>query len=162
MSTKNITIAGRIFTVAQPYAPGPIELTEGEAAALNQVRAENIRNNMATKVKEATVDLPEDADAPQEIVDAVAAYDAEYVFALRAAGAPRETDPVQSEARKIARVTLTAAMKNAGKTRKDYSEDAYDAMLDKVAASEQVQKAAAKAVRERSKLAEDAMAGIEL
>ena len=52
MTTKEITIAGQTFAVLQPYAEGHT-ITEAEAKALNQVRAENVRNNMAGKVKAA-------------------------------------------------------------------------------------------------------------
>ena len=55
MSQKTITIQGVEFTVASPYAEGHT-ITEAEAKALNQVRAENIRNNCAGLVKAANTE----------------------------------------------------------------------------------------------------------
>lgn len=160
--TKSITVAGHIFEVAQPYAAGTHDLSEGEAAALNQVRAENIRNNMASRVKAAMKDAPEGTPLPAELVEEFAAYERDYAFAIRQPGQVRETDPIAVEARKIARATLAAAIKAAGKSRKDYTDEQFENLLSAVAAKDEVQKAAVKAVRERSKLAEGALEGMEL
>ena len=49
---SEITIQGMGFAVPIVYAEGH-PLTANQAAALNQVLAENLRNNFASKVKEA-------------------------------------------------------------------------------------------------------------
>lgn len=156
-ATKIITIAGAQFEVAQPYVAGPHELTEGEAAALNQTRAENIRNNMATKVKEGT---SEDGTVSEEVKALVAQYDAEYSFAVREAGQGRVVDPVETEARKIARAAINAKLRAEGRAVKSVDKEVMEAAITQVAATEAVMKAAAKAVRERSKAAESALDGV--
>lgn len=39
------------FTIPQRYTPGPIDLSEGEAKALNQLMLENVRNNVSAWVR---------------------------------------------------------------------------------------------------------------
>lgn len=113
--------------VPQPYAAGARELTEGEASALNQIVAENLSNNLRAKIVEgvkvgegdsATYNPYSDADA-QKLVDE---YLAEYELGVRRAGSgePRVTDPVEREARKIARAKATQLVKDKGGKPSDY------------------------------------------
>lgn len=107
--SKEITIAGQTFTVSQPYAAGHV-VTEAEAKALNQVRSENIRNNMAAKVKAATEGTAKEGEpTAANIVQYVADYDANYEFTLASVGGgKRSTDPVEVEAMRIARDQFAA------------------------------------------------------
>lgn len=109
---KTVTIAGQAFDLATPYAAGHT-LTDAEAKTLNQVRIENIRNNKAKAVKEAF----ESGDAAK--IDAVRAevqaYDNEYVFTIAGIGAPR-LDPVEREARNLAKEYLKAHLAKTGRT----------------------------------------------
>jgi hypothetical protein len=92
-----ITIAGHRFNVPIPYKAGHV-CTEGEANALNQTFAENIRNNLAAKAK--------DGSLTQADVDT---YAASYAFGAGGkAFGPR--DPIMAEALRLAalRVRLTA------------------------------------------------------
>ena len=50
MQTHDVTIAGNVFAVPLRYAAGHV-ITEGEASALNQTLCENVRNNLAPKIK---------------------------------------------------------------------------------------------------------------
>jgi hypothetical protein len=115
-STVEITIQGMSFEVDRPYAAGEHVLTAGEANALNQTRAENLRNNFASVVKKAMVDyrkannMAEDAEVPVDKLDRDALeaefdkYAAEYQFSERAGGGGPRTpkDPVEREANRIA------------------------------------------------------------
>lgn len=104
-----ITIAGQTFQVPLRYSEGH-ELTAGEASALNQTYHENIRNNMAKRVKEASeagTDLP-------TLQGEVTKYASEYQFGLRTGGGTSR-DPVEAEAIRIAKSKITAALKQAGK-----------------------------------------------
>jgi hypothetical protein len=120
-----ITIQGLEFEAPQPYKPGPVELSEGEASALNQTLAENLRNNFAPKIKaemakyrqanglgeDAEVAITSlDADALQEAFDK---YASEYEFGVRkGGGGPRTpTDPVEREAFSIAKDKVKGALK---------------------------------------------------
>lgn len=164
---RNITIQGVIFAVSQPYAEGHA-ITEAEAHALNQVRAENIRNNMASKVKAAKAELEEGAELSEatlsELAATVAAYDADYVFNMASAGGgATPKDPIQAEAVKMAKAAIAGLLRKKGVTVKAYTETdegkaRYDENVAKLADSAEYQKAAKKAVAEREKLAS---AGLE-
>lgn len=169
--TKSLTIAGVAFEISTPYAEGH-SCTEAEAKALNQTRGENIRNNQAKAVKAVIEaaggmsgkDLPEiSADAMAELTSGVAAYDADYIFTLASVGGGRKSkDPVEVEATKIARAAIMAHLKASGRTAKDVDKDALAAKVAEVAATDAVVKAAKKAVAERTKLAEGAMADLDI
>jgi hypothetical protein len=105
---QEITISGEVFKVDPPFTEGHV-LTENQAAALNQTFCENIRNNMASQVKEAI----EKNDFDQDIFqDKVTQYASGYEFgARRGAGAPK--DPVRNEALKLAKKAISKALVNA-------------------------------------------------
>jgi hypothetical protein len=124
------TVQGLTFSMPQPFVAGPIELTEGEASALNQTLAENLRNNFAAKIR-AKLDeyrkannLAEDADVGVDVLDKeqldteFAAYANEYEFGVRTGGGgPRvPADPIGKEAHRIAwdRVKAALQKKNIG------------------------------------------------
>ena len=124
---SQITIQGLPFEVSQPYKEGH-PITAGEASQLNQVRAENIRNNFAGTIK-AAIDayrkansLAEDADVPvtnldkDDLDDRLAKYDDEYVMGVRGgpSGPRLPVDPVQREAwrKALEKVKLALKKKN--------------------------------------------------
>ena len=114
------SIKGVAITFPQPYAAGH-PLTEGEASQLNQVFFENVSNNLRSKVElgqvtgegENQTSTPYTTETLQPVVDA---FIAEYEMGVRRAGSgePRVTDPVEKEARKIAREQATAFVKAQG------------------------------------------------
>lgn len=116
---------GPNFTVnvPQPYSAGSHELTEGEANALNQTIAENLSNNLRAKLVEGkkvegsdpVTYEPYTAEEAQALVDS---YLEDYEIGVRRAGdgTARVTDPVEREARKIARQKAVELIKaNGGK-----------------------------------------------
>jgi hypothetical protein len=155
MSTKTITIQGVQVEVAQPYAAGHT-LTDAEAKALNQVRAENVRNNMAGKVKEIKGDAEE---FTQEMLNAIGAavseYDAAYQFNMPSAGgSTRTTDPLEVEARRIARELVSNSVRSSGRKLKDIDPEALKAKVEEVAAMPQVVAEAKKTLAQKRKLVE--------
>lgn len=109
--TRTVTIAGNLVAVPQPYAEGH-QLRENEAHALNQVFAENLRNNLSQKLKDAATEGA-DQNYLQAMVDE---YAKEYDFGMKStgSGAPRTKDPVEKEAQSIARERVKTALKNKG------------------------------------------------
>ena len=187
-TAREITIQGVLFAVSTPYNEGHV-CTEAEAAALNQVRCENIRNNMASKVKAAQAELmvdgpanedgtpgkkvmPEGAQLSKETLEelalTVAAYDEDYVFTLASVGggaAPK--DPIEAEAVKLAKAAVAGQLKSMGHTVKAYTEtdagkEKYAAAVAKLAASPDYVASAKKAVAERQKLAKAGSASLDL
>src|SRR5690606_27986717 len=82
---KNKKIGDHVFPISQPYEEGHT-LTAIEAKVLNQVRAENIGNNVRKKVQEL---LAEGKTAEAEAL--VAEKDREYQFTEAAAGGSSRT-----------------------------------------------------------------------
>ncbi len=116
---EQITIAGHSFNVPLRYEEGH-ELTAGEASALNQTYHENLRNNFAKKVKDAggSPDIP----ALQAELDA---YASEYAFGVRSSGGGgRTTDPVMSEALRIAKKQINDLIRAKGGKPGDYEPSA--------------------------------------
>lgn len=166
-TTKEITIAGHTFAVLQPYAAGHV-ITEAEAKALNQVRAENIRNNMASKVKAAFDGTAKEGEPTQDtIAQFIADYDAAYEFTLASVGGgKRASDPVEVEALRIARgifADWAASKKLTVKAIKEkIGEEAYNAKIAEIAERESVVKEAKHRVKQRQAAAAAAMEGLDL
>jgi ClpP class serine protease len=153
MATREIVIQKITVPVTDPYAEGHT-LTAGEAKALNQVRAENIRNNMAAKAK-ALQDL--EGNYSQESVDqfiaAVAEYEASYEFTLTSSSGSRTVDPLEKECISIARTAISAAIKRQGRKLKDISKDTIEALIEQHKSDEKVVALAKKRLKEREGLA---------
>lgn len=144
-----LTIAGQTFTVEPRYGEGH-ELTAGEASALNQTFFENIRNNMAKKVKDALEAGSFDASAFQQ---QITEYAGEYQFGIRSSSGPR--DPVMSEAMNLARAKIRELLKKSGKKA---DAEAVSAAAEKLLASpkgEPIMALARQRVEEAQALAAD-------
>lgn len=125
---SSITIQGLEFEVPDMYSAGSHVLTAGEASALNQTRAENLRNNFAPKIKAAMVEyrkansLAEDAEVAVTSLDHEALtadfdkYAGEYEFGVRKSGTGTRTptDPVERESIRIAKERVKAALNKKG------------------------------------------------
>lgn len=161
--TKAITIQGLEFEVSTPYTAGHV-VTEAEAKALNQVRLENIRNNMASAVKEAKGE----GDTITEEVYAslkakVGEYDAAYIFTLASVGGgKRSTDPVETEAKKLAKAAIAAKLAADGRTLKSVDPDKLAAAIAKLAESNEILKEAKRIVKARTESASAALSELDL
>lgn len=159
---KKKLIAGEEFMVSQPYAAGHV-LTEVEAKTLNQTRAENIGNNLRETVKDAIAKRDAgDSSAYDALASTVAAYDAEYTFAMGGSGvSTRKLDPVEREAKAIATELIKNDLATKGRKwtqvpeglTKDEWEAKRDAVLETVMARDDVIALAKKRVKEKEKLA---------
>lgn len=105
------------FPISDPFLPGH-SLSPEEAQALNALRAENIRNNLAQQVRKK-VDLLEPGQllppaALEELGEIAARYDREYQFGIRRAYS-RE-GPIEAEAKEIAKGLVLARAKADGRS----------------------------------------------
>lgn len=111
---KTITIANTEYVIAQPFVEGHV-CTANEANALNQLLAENCRNNFAEKVKKA-----EDGNKPsQEDFDK---YVAGYEFGVRSVAS---SDPVEKEMRKIVEASLAKFLASKGLSKAKMPKEEY-------------------------------------
>lgn len=155
--TKTINIHGEAFEVSTPYAEGHT-ITAAEAKALNQVRAENIANNVRKAVK-AALESENPEEALAQVHAAFAEYDKNYEFTLASARGSRSTmTPLEKEALKVAKAWLVQKLREAGTTLKAYTEangkDAVQAKIAEIAEVEAIQKLAKKNLRDAEKAAE--------
>jgi hypothetical protein len=140
-----IVIQGATFLCPQPYAEGH-SLNANEASALNQVYAENIRNNLAGKIKKAR-EADENYVLPQEEFDA---YASSYEFGVRQASGPRaeQLPPDVREARKIAREKITEALKAKGIIVKSVDKDWMETNVAALAGREDILKEARRRIKQ--------------
>jgi hypothetical protein len=112
-----VTIAGERYSIPAPYAAGHV-LTAAEAAVLNQTFAENVRNNVAAKMKKLAEDnLP--GLSAQDVED----YALCYTFEQRNTRGPRETiDPIDREVTRLATLAVMKSLKNKGRKLKDVAD----------------------------------------
>ena len=108
----NLTIQGYQFDVPPAGLQPGTPLTEEQVHVLEQTRFENIRNNMAAKIKKLLNGAAELTIEQQSTVAAdVQKYASEYQFGQRArgAGGPRVVDPVEREVIRLAKEDISAA-----------------------------------------------------
>lgn len=150
------SINGLVFEISAPYAEGQT-IGPAEAKALNQVRAENIGNNLREKIKAAQTE----GKSADEIASLVASADASYVLTVSQVSAARKLDPIEKEAYAIAREMLKAHLAKdgrkltvapAGETEESWKEKIQD-QLDKIATNESVVAEAKKTVKAKEKRA---------
>lgn len=113
------TISDIKVLVPQPYAAGQ-PLTEATAAILNQTLAENVSNNLRAKLAlghvatEGGEAQPHTSESAQKVVDTYLEAYEPGVKRGGGGGAPRVTDPVEKEARAIAKAKATEIVKARG------------------------------------------------
>lgn len=131
-ASPTLTIQGLIFPLRTPYAEGH-PLLANEAAALNNLRGENLRNNFAARIKallqpkdgpeRLAADLTDDEKA--KLLADFVAYDESYTLSgKRTAKAP--IDPVEREATKIAKEQVEAALRRKNIDKKSLTEGQFD------------------------------------
>lgn len=155
-------IHGVSFDISAPYAEGHT-LNAAEAKVLNQTRSENIGNNLRTAVKEA-VDSGDPAKL-DEVRAALADYDAKYTFTMANVSASRKLDPIEREARAIAKDWVKNKLAEKGEKfsvpRSGYDDESWaeyiDTKIDEVAGNPAVLKEAKKRVDAKQKFS----AGVE-
>lgn len=170
-TSKNIVIQGVTFAAPLPYGAGHV-LTEAEARALNQVFHENVRNNFAKTVK-ASQDKADGAVAEADLPKAFTDYVTAYSFAMPGqGGGSRTLDPIEKEARVIARSIVQAKLaeqgksltppKNASEEEKATYKAAIDAKIESVSERPEILAAAKANVDQRAKSLSKISAGLEL
>lgn len=165
----DFTIQNIPFEAAAPYAEGHV-LSKQEAAVLNQTRVENLRNNFAGVIKKKLEALSKEEPPRTELSDdeiaglkeEFASYEDSYEFqGKRTSRAP--VDPVKREAVRMAKDTITAALRGKGIEPKNLVEGKMEELisgyLDK---NPQVLEEAKARVEAAKALANDALAGIDL
>lgn len=160
--TQTVTIQGFEFSIPARYVEGHV-LNANEASAMNQLFAENVRNNAASKIKKAKAEAEAagtefslDADRGDEagsLRQEIQEYAETYEFGARVARASEPVDPIQKEAYRIATDLVLGKLRDANVKKKDLADGVFDETVAKIQAGEKVQKLAIKRVKEREALA---------
>lgn len=138
-SFRDITIGGSVFLIANRFATGHV-ITAGEADALNQTFAENVRNSVVAKSKRAADIMGEKEVAGVPVTDeerlsatvtqeALTAYAADYVFGVRKTTVKLTRSPVEAEERRLAREAVTAKIKSLGFKMKEIEDDKFESWV---------------------------------
>ena len=118
MGKRNISVSEISVEINAPYEEGYV-LKAREAQALNQVRGENIANNCRKSIKAL---IEEHGDGGAEHVQAlVSEYDAGYDLSTAPVSAQR-LDPVEKEARNIARENVKRHLAQTGRKMSEFKE----------------------------------------
>lgn len=114
---KDITVKNKIYSIPTPFAEGHV-CTQNEANALNQLLAENVRNNIAGKLKNGTEVSQEDFDA----------YVASYDFGVRAVSTK---DPVEKIMRELVEAKINQQLASKGLSKKSMETEKYNEAVEK-------------------------------
>jgi hypothetical protein len=152
--TMQMSIEGLVFEVAAPYAEGHT-VTEAEAKALNQMRKENIGNNVRKAIKDLKGDAEEfTAEQAEQATAIVAEKDANYEFTLSSARGTSK-DPLEVMATRLAREAVNTEIQRQGQTVKAYKEanaDKYDELVASVSENPQIIELAKQRIAQRDAL----------
>lgn len=143
---RAVSIAEEIFRIPAPFKEGHV-CTANEAAALNQLLAENVRNNKYKRFKKlkdaGAFDLEE---AQKEINEYLEAYEF-------GSGTNRSSDPIYIEAKNIASQHIKESLKKEGYKLVDIPQkrinELSEALINK---NPKILDIAARIVREREEL----------
>ena len=140
------------FTVPARYREGDI-LTDNEAAALNQLRTENIQNNMRKVfASEFAGVMPGELLSPEAIKrmqEAIERYAGKYEFPSRHIARPRE-GAIEKEARAIALEEVEIAARAKGT---EFIESDCSVEIERIAGLDWVQAEARQRVQARAAIA---------
>lgn len=154
----SIRISHYSFPLSSPFEPGH-QLSEAEAAALNALRAENIRNLLSHHVRKAQQALPEGKLLSEEALEELRSHcrrlDAEYRFGQRRS-VPRQ-GTIEKEAQAISRGFAAAALRSRGE---EPSEAAIEEEAKRLAESPAVLAEARRRVEESARVATAAIADL--
>jgi hypothetical protein len=129
-ATLELTIQKQTFTIPHRYVAGAATLTEGEAHALQQTYAENLRNNFAARMKAAA-----EQDPPVQLSQAdLDSYVGEYDFGIRISGGIAR-NPVESAERSLAQAAVKVTLTSKGKSWKALTEEQQEALVDRFVAT---------------------------
>lgn len=151
------TIQGLVFSVPQPFTEGHT-CTANEAAVLNQTLAENVRNNMASKVDKA-----KENGSTDNIQAEIDEYVTGYEFGVRKGGSIGPKDPVEREALAIAESKVKEALKAKGYSLKDVgTERIRELAKETIGKYPEITEQARQIVETRKSVGEEVLADIQV
>lgn len=143
----SLTIGAQTYQIPLLFNAG-YTLNDNEAAQMNQVLKENVGNNLRGRIDKATKE-----GKPVPTQDEVDEYVRGYEFGVRLGGV-RITDPVEREARDIAKVLVRDKLKTLNIKLSSVSPEKMEEYVSKLAAQENIRAEAETRVGRAKKLTE--------
>lgn len=168
-SPLSFSAKGIIFELAPRYTAGDT-INLPEANTLNQTLVENLRNNFTPRIQAKLDEIEKAEGAVRELSEAekealravFQTYESEYTFQGKR-GSRTPVDPVRREAVKMARETITSALRAKDIAPKDLKEGQMDELIEKyLAAHPEVLAEARLRVDKAKEAATDALSGVDL
>ena len=145
--TGAFAIQGKSFNIPKPFTEGHL-CSNSEAGVLNQILAENTRNNWASRIKKEVEEETFDQSKMQAEIDE---YLENYDFGVRRGRGP--SDPVEREALNMAKEIVRNALREKGFKLGDVAvEDINRLAEEAIASNPDITKEAKRRVDQRSKL----------
>lgn len=145
--TGSFAIQSKTFQIPKPFPEGHV-CTLSEAGVLNQILAENTRNNWAARIKKDVEEGTFDQAKMQAEIDE---YLENYEFGVRRGRGP--SDPVEREALNMAKETVKTAIREKGYKLADIDTSRINELAEEaVAANPDFMKEAKRRVDQRTKL----------
>lgn len=145
--TGSFAIQGKAFQIPKPFNDGHV-CTSSEAGVLNQILAENTRNNWASRIKK---DLEEGTFDQTKIQAEIDEYLENYEFGVRRGRGP--SDPVEREALNMAKDIVKVALRENNHKLSDVAAEDINRLAEEaVAANPDITKEAKRRVDQRTKL----------
>lgn len=156
----SITLQGSKFNIPEPFEPGYTLRNVGEARALNQALAKNLRNNFVKRVRD-TLNGSESLTPEQEqqLQQELEKYASEYEFGTRT-GRTVTRDPVEKEMKRLMRDDYIAAFraKHGAAPSREQSDEAVRLLTERSGA--EYAKRARAALKERERRSAEVMEGL--
>lgn len=155
--TVQIRIRGYQFSVTAPYRRGD-PLGEAEVVHLNDLRADNVRNNISKIVLDAIAGLTDGAMLSAEVVAELQAtitkYDSRYHLQLKHQAKPR-LGVIETEARAIAEARLDEELRRQGIVALTDAE--YERVVEQYMALNEIQELARQRVTTKAAVAKQSL-----
>lgn len=150
--TRSFLIQGQTFAIPAPFVAGHT-CSGQEAGVLNQILAENTRNNWAERVKKANEEGTFDQGKMQADIDE---YLETYEFGVRRGRGP--VDPVEREAFSMAKEIVRNALRQKGFKLADIDVEQINSLAEQaVEANPDITKEAKRRVEQRGKIAAESI-----
>lgn len=145
--TGSFAIQGKAFAIPKPFAEGHV-CTTSESGVLNQILAENTRNNWASRIKK---DVEEGTFDQTKIQAEIDEYLENYEFGVRRGRGP--SDPVEREALNIAKDIVKTAIRENGYKLADIDVSRINELAEEaVETNPDIMKEAKRRVKQRTEL----------
>lgn len=167
--TLSFSSKGIVFELAARYREGDT-INKPEANTLNQTLVENLRNNFTPRIAAKLEAIAKAEGAERDLTEAekeelkavFQTYESEYTFQGKR-GSRTPVDPVRREAVKMARETITAALRAKEISPKDLKEGQMDELIEGyLKAHAEVLAEARVRVDKAKEAASDALSGVDL